>query len=74
MKRQNLKSFNNKLNTIIIFKKYWNKLINLEQKLNKLKDSYQKNFTSRQFVNENILKGISANVKLHSECNCPGSW
>lgn len=35
--------------------------------MNKLKDAFQKNFSDKQFVNENILKGISPNVKLHNE-------
>lgn len=35
--------------------------------MNKLKDSFQKKFSDKQFVNENILTGISANVKLHNE-------
>lgn len=35
--------------------------------MNKLKDVFQKKFSSRQFVNENIFSGISANVKFHNE-------
>lgn len=35
--------------------------------MDKLKDSYQKKYADRQFVNENILNGISPNVKLHNE-------
>lgn len=35
--------------------------------MNKLKDAFQKKYSNKQFVNENILNGISANVKLHNE-------
>jgi len=35
--------------------------------LNKLKDSFQKRYVDKQFVNKNILNGISAKVKLHNE-------
>lgn len=35
--------------------------------MNKLKDAFQKQFSDNQFVNKNILDGISANVKFHNE-------
>ena len=35
--------------------------------MDKLKDSYQKKYSGRQFINENIRTGISPNVKLHNE-------
>jgi len=35
--------------------------------MNKLKDEYQKKYVNRQFVNDDILKGISDSVKLHDE-------
>jgi len=35
--------------------------------MNKLIDDFQKEYSKKQFVNENILKGISANVKFHNE-------
>lgn len=35
--------------------------------MNKLKEEFQKEYLKKQFVNENILKGISTNVKLHDE-------
>jgi hypothetical protein len=35
--------------------------------MNKLKDSYQKKYEGRQFVNKNILKGISPKIKFHNE-------
>ena len=35
--------------------------------MNKLKDSFQKKFSDKQFINKNILNGISPNVKLHNE-------
>jgi len=35
--------------------------------MNKLEDSFQKNYSSQQFVNDNIRKGISTNVKFHDE-------
>ena len=37
--------------------------------MDKLKDNFQKEYSKKQFVNENILKGISNNVKLHDEVN-----
>jgi len=35
--------------------------------MNKLTEEYQKKYKNRQFVNENILSGISSNVKLHDK-------
>ena len=35
--------------------------------MNKLKDAFQKNYSNKQFVNENILNGISKHAKLHNE-------
>ena len=35
--------------------------------MNKLKEDFQKEYSKKQFVNENILKGISTNVKFHNE-------
>ena len=35
--------------------------------MNKLKDNYQKRYSERQFINMDIFKGISSNVKLHDE-------
>jgi len=35
--------------------------------MNKLIDDFQKEYSKKQFVNENILKGISTNVKFHNE-------
>ena len=34
--------------------------------MNKLKDDFQKEYSKKQFVYENILKGISTNVKFHN--------
>jgi hypothetical protein len=35
--------------------------------LDKLKDNFQERFKDKQFVNKNILTGISSSVKLHNE-------
>jgi len=35
----------------------------------KLKEDFQKEYLKKQFVNDNILKGISTNVKLHDAVN-----
>ena len=35
--------------------------------MNKLKDDFQKEYSKKQFVYGNILKGISTNVKFHNE-------
>jgi len=37
--------------------------------MNKLQNEYQKKFSDKQFVNENVLCGISKNAKLHDELN-----
>lgn len=35
--------------------------------MNKLKNDFQKEYSKKKFINENIFKGISKNVKLHNE-------
>lgn len=35
--------------------------------MNKLTDDFQRNYADKQFMNEDVLKGISGNVKLHDE-------